>query len=346
MEYLKENTAVDEINKYTFSTNRNLRINSWGKRTAEVTGLSPSQVLGKKYYSFLPRIFAGDTDAVFVAMKKGGVTLNGHRFNCFCSHEVADIIIKPVKARGGEVEGASVSIYVTSVCPTVKKLQEFQRLIEIGKIGSSLTHGIRNPLNAIKGAVVFLKGKYAGEPAIAEFTKLIEFETSRLDNFISRFLSASKPEAESETDINSLLREIEAYTALQLNAFDIKAVFEYGDIPSLLIDAFYLEQAILNIVNNSIDAMRSGGQLTVSTRIEKDSGMDCALIIIADTGPGMDETQLNEMSHRSEYKRSGHGMFVTQEILRYYGGHMEIESAKGSGTTVRLYIPINGSVTS
>jgi two-component system nitrogen regulation sensor histidine kinase GlnL len=338
MGVMREQMRADDIRQYTFSADRGLRINSWGEEMAEFTGKSSSEVLGRKYYEVFPRILSGDKDALLLAMKKEEMFLKDYRFNCFYGYNVADIGIKSVKAKGG-VEGVMVAISVTKVCSAVRKLQEFQRLIDIGKIGSTLAHGIRNPLNAMKGAIVFLRGKYADEPTLGEFAKLMEFETSRLDNFISRFLSTSILDAGAETDINSLLREIELYTSLHLQASDIRTVFEYGHTPPVVIDAFYLEQAVLNIISNSIEAMNSGGKLTVRTRAEKQSGVDYAVIDISDTGPGMDVNKADSIPFPSEDKRKGYGLFITREILKYYGGYLKIESEKDVGTTVRLCVP-------
>ena len=149
-------------------------------------------------------------------------------------------------------------------CAAARKLGEAQRLIDIGKIASTLAHGVRNPLNAIKGAVVYLRGKYAHEAPLIEFTRIMEEEISRLEGFISRFLSSSISTAESaDVDVNSLLRRIEVFTAYQLFNRSITPVFELADVPPIRVNEFHLEQAVLNVVNNAIEAMKAGGRLTV-----------------------------------------------------------------------------------
>ena len=326
---------------YSFCTDDRLCINSWGNEITEVTGMPSSAVLGMKYYEVLPRILADDRDALSVALAdKTSLNLKEYSFNCLHDRVKADVRIDPVRVNNGKVEVLRVEISTYSVCSMARKLQNSQRLIDIGKIASTLAHGVRNPLNAIKGSVVYLREKYSNEQTLIEFTRIMEQEITRLDNFISKFLSTSISVAGlSESDVNALLKKIEIYTSLQTHANDISADYEYGDIPLVAIDSFQLEQAVLNVINNAIEAMGAGGHLSVKTMTQKVSGNDFVLIEISDTGPGMADNGLGDIS--PETRGRGFGLFITREILQYYGGFLEIKSRKGAGTAVRLYLRVS-----
>lgn len=328
----------------SFNTDRSLCINSWGEDITRLTGWSASLALGKKYYDVLPRILDEDGDALYAAIKENKTfALRGYQINCLCDRMTADITINPLQAQGGEIEGVRVEIAKSSACSVQRKLQHAQRFIDIGKMASTLAHGVRSPLNAIKGAVIYLREKYAEEPTLIEFTKIIEDEISRLDTFISKFLSTSISDSElSDIDLNSLLKRIEISTSMQAKAHNIEPIYDYGVIPHVTVSAFQLEHAILNVINNAIEAMPSGGRLMVKTRTGKRSGSDFVVIDIADTGPGMSGSRLDEVLAQKENKGRGFGLFLTREILQYYGGYLEIKSEKGAGTTVSLYLPLNG----
>ncbi len=300
-----------------------------------------SAVLGMKYYEVLPRILADDRDALSVALAdKTPMNLKGYSFNCLHDRVKADVRIDPVRVSSGKVDELRIEIRPYSACSMARKLQNSQRLIDIGKIASTLAHGVRNPLNAIKGSVVYLREKYSNEQTLIEFTRIMEEEITRLDNFISKFLSTSISVAGlSESDVNALLKKIEIYTSLQTHANDISADYEYGDIPLVAIDSFQLEQAVLNVINNAIEAMGAGGHLSVKTMTQKVSDNDFVLIEISDTGPGMADNGLGDIS--PETRGRGFGLFITREILQYYGGFLEIKSKKGAGTTVRLYLRVS-----
>lgn len=329
---------------YSFRTDDKLRIQSWGDEISGLTGRRASAVLGKKYYDVLPRIIHEEKDALTTVVKKQrDLTLNKYNLPCFQGLIQADFTIAPLPSENGAPGGVEVTIQPLSVCPVAQRLHNSQRLIDIGKMASTLAHGVRNPLNAIKGAVIYLREKYASEATLIEFTRIIEEEISRLDTFISRFLSTSISESEfSLTDVNELLRKVEITTSLQAQAYHIELSYNYGDIPPVMINGFQLEQAVLNVVNNAIEAMPTGGKLLVKTKRKTLTGADFAIVEISDTGPGISRARLEEMFVPMEKKGRGFGLFLTREILQSYGGRLEIKSGQGAGTTVRLYLPVKG----
>jgi len=329
------------MKEISFSTDKKLRINSWGKEVAEYTGQSSTQIVGNKYYEIMPRIFTDNKDALSEAIKnKKTLSLRGYSFNCLFGRIKADIKIKPMRSGNQTVDSVKVIISPHSSCEVARKLHQSQRLIDIGKIASTLAHGVRNPLNAIKGAVVYLREKYNYEEPLIEFTKIMEEEISRLENFISRFLSSSVSDTEvKETDINSLLKKIEIFTSLQIYTRNVQSLYELGSIPPITINSFHLEQAILNVINNAIDAMTDGGQLRIRTFTEERSGRIFVVIAISDTGPGMSDKRIDDLSSENRENGRGFGLFITYEILKHYGGHLEIDSKKNIGTTIKLFIP-------
>ena len=326
--------------RFDFCADEQCRIISWNEEIAEFTGISESSVLGKKYYEVLPRIFVEDKDAILqVFEKKKELVLREYSFNCLAGKLRADISIKPLRTNG-TAHAVEVAFVPGSTCSVAQKVQDLKRFIDIGKMASTLAHGVRNPLNAIKGAVVYLRERYANEPTLSEFTRIIEDEISRLDSFISTFLSTTVSEAQlSTTDINSLLSKIKVMTSFQAQARGIESVYEHGDIPPLMINPFHLEQAILNIINNAIHAMSEGGKLTVKTMVEKIEGSSFVIIEISDTGPGMLESHIDNLASRNRGGK-GFGLFITDEVLKRHGGHLEVKSRRKEGTTVKLYLPI------
>ncbi|MCC6346513.1 MAG: PAS domain-containing protein [Nitrospirales bacterium] len=323
---------------YTFCTDNRLRISVWDERISELTGRPPLTAMGKKYFEVLPRIILEDRDALSTAVRRNkALTFKRYSFKCLHGQIDADVSVEPVRDVHGKVRSLMVSFFPYSTCHMAIKLQSLQRIIDIGKTASTLAHGVRNPLNAIKGAVVHLREKYAGEQTLIEFTRIMEDEISRLDNFISRFLSASVPDAEpTGSDINALLKRIEVFTSMQTYAGNIDTVYEYGDIPPVSIDSFQFEQAVLNVINNAIEAMSPGGRLTIRTSYEKRFDTDFVLVEITDTGPGISD---NREAGPSGDRGRGFGLFITREIIQFYKGHMEIKSKKDAGTVVRLYFP-------
>jgi two-component system nitrogen regulation sensor histidine kinase GlnL len=327
------------MKKPFFCTDKQLRICSWEKEIAEFTGRPASSALGYKYYEVFPRLVIDRKDAISLVIKsKKPFTLKKYSFPCLYGGLTADIKIKPTPYQNNS--HVTVAIHPHEGCSVAKNLQQSKKLIDIGKIASTLAHGVRNPLNALKGAVVYLGGKYAGEETLVEFTKIMEDEISRLEDFISRFLSSSVSETEvSETDINTLLKKIEVFTSLQIFTKNIHSHYEFGNIPPITMNSFHLEQAVLNVINNAIDAMKNGGNLNIRSFTEERAGKLYVVIAVSDTGPGIPDNKLNALATENKNNGRGFGLFITHEILKHYGGHLEIDSKKDVGTTITLFIP-------
>lgn len=326
----------------SFQTDDKLRICSWGQGIESYSGRPSSLAIGKKYYEILPRIIVDDKDAVAEAIKTNRtVSRKGYSFNCLMGGIKADIHIIPVKSSGRKkVEMAQVLIRSYSDCTAEAKLHQSQKLIDIGKIASTLAHGVRNPLNAIKGAVVYLREKYRNEEPLIEFTTIMEDEITRLEHFITNFLSSSVSETEQcETDINSLLKKIEILTSLQIYTRNIQSRFDFGKISPVTMNSFHMEQAILNVMNNAIEAMQDGGKLNVKTGTEVRPSGPFIVISVSDTGPGMNANSPDQIVSGNCRNGRGFGLSITREILEHYGGHLEIESKKNEGTTISLFIP-------
>lgn len=327
---------------YIFSADSDLRIISWSEDLARLTGKEAGQVRGRRYFEVLQPIFVSGEDALSVVLKeKKARIVKGHAFGCLLDHTSADIRMSPVKT-AGTVKAVRVTISNLSPCSLAVSFRHSQRFIDIGKNASTLAHGVRNPLNAIKGAVVYLSERYAAEPSFVEFAKIMNEEIARLDSFISKFLSTSISDAGfSSTDLNALMKKLQSFTSLQAHVRNIRPAYEYSDIPLVMANAFQIEQAVLSVLNNAMDAMPSGGRLTVRTQRETHSG-DFVTIEISDTGTGMDGRPADNPPKSRATQGRGFGLGITREVLKYHGGHLEILSNKGKGTTVRLCLPIKG----
>jgi two-component system, NtrC family, nitrogen regulation sensor histidine kinase GlnL len=332
------------MTELTFNIDRNLRITLWDDGIAQYTGITSRRALGKKYFEVFPRIMIEQRDAVSeVLKKKKAMVLKGYRFQCPCGHISASIRIAPSTNGSGGAKCVKVAMRPLSACFMAKRGGGSQKFIEIGKIAATLAHGVRNPLNAIKGSVVYLRDRYSHEEHLLEFTKIMEEEISKLESFISQFLSSTASPGEmSLVDINSLIGKIKIFISLQTYAHNIHCEYKLGKIPSITANPFHIDQALLSIINNAIEAMKSGGTLTVRTMTENKPEGKFIVIEVSDTGPGMDGGIIENRGGDHPRGR-GFGLFIAYEMVKYYKGQLEIRGEKGKGTTARFYLPVRGA---
>ncbi len=327
----------------SFLVDRNLRIRSWNDDLRMLTGADESSAVGKKYTELFPRILTHDKEAVKqVFEKRRTVSLKTCHFQCLSYHRQADIRLTPVRKVNGAVQHVQIEMTPGDPCSIGQQLIDSQKLISIGKIAATLAHGVRNPLNAIKGAVVYLRDRYDHEETLVEFTDILKSEISRLETFISRFLSTTTFDTDSSlVDVNGLIQKIKVFVSLQTYTQDIRCEYFLSPVPPIEISSFHLEQALLNVINNSLEAMRSGGTLTIRTALKTGSPESYITIEISDTGTGLDLSSPTAATGQPmKGPGRGFGLFIADEIVKYCSGHLKISGEKGKGTTVTFMLPV------
>lgn len=326
-----------------FTVDRGLRIQSWDQTLESLRSRAFPMAAGVPYHMVLPRFWENGEDAIAHVIRADiPLAVQGYAFSCLHESGTLDLSIQPLHGADGAVVGAEVELSSYGGCTVAHKLRRSQALIHVGKFTTTLAHGIRNPLNAIKGAVVYLNEKYNGEPTLVEFISLIEEEIEKLDRFTTRFLSNSFVDIDpSPVDINRLLERVVTLCRLQAYSRDINFVRHYGDVPVVSADSFLIEQAVLNIINNAVEAIKGGGTITIRTSCPCPDG-NLVGIQVEDNGPGMParREEGTEGVHDPEARKGrGFGLFITREIVRVHGGYLEIKSWRNRGTIVVINLP-------
>lgn len=331
------------MQSYKFTVDRELNLRTWDKNLERIRRKMSSEVAGTPYYELLPRLWNGKGDAVSRVIRYGKpLLLKDYQVRCFFGLSQVDVEITPLSDGSAKVSGALVTLTEHAGCSLFQDLQRSQTLIDIGKVSVTLAHGVRNPLNAIKGAVVYLKERYRAEATFLEFEQIIEEEITKLDHFISRFLSTSFLDREMiDTDVNALLEKVAKMTSLQARAGKVNFVQQFAEVPMVRIDSFQLEHAFLNVINNSLEAMPEGGSITLRTSCARKNQTQFVVVDITDTGLGMASKELLlPRKKEAVVKGKGFGLFITREIVRYHAGHIEIINGKRAGTTIRIHLPV------
>ena len=320
---------------YSFQVDTHLRITGCDRAFEQKFAGEPEKAIGEPYAEFFAPIVSDGQDMVAHAIRSGSmVHLNGYNVRSFSGSCVIDITIAPVSASDGTSAGARIEI-----APASHQTKQAPAPVDVRKLAVTLAHGIRNPLNAIKGAVVYLQEKYAAEQTLLEFTRIMEEEIARLDAFISRFLGLSTEESELVPfDVNDMLRRIRILTSLQAKALNIGTSYAYGDVPPGLGDPFHIEQAVLNLINNSMNALSAGGALAVESSRELADGAEYVVITVSDNGTGIMNPMALHVSLAADGREHGYGLFIAREVIRAMGGRVEIKSEQGAGTSISLYL--------
>jgi two-component system, NtrC family, nitrogen regulation sensor histidine kinase GlnL len=327
-----------------FCVDDQLRITGCGERACQTHAGSSGRLFGAPYTRLIPQLIHDRQDAVGWVLAKGeGLFLENVRLEWPHSALWADLTIEPIE-KDGAVAGARIDIRAYDGCHPPGQTPRLQRSAEMDKLAIMLSHGVRNPLNAIKGAVTYLRSRFQSDPELDEFTGIMTEEIARLERFISGFLATSfHDHAPHPLDINDLLKKIVVYTSLQAQAAGVEITFDCAPVVPLQINAFQMEQAILNLLNNAIAVLPPGGWIRLSSGQVRRQEQLFVFVEVSDNGPGMPHEKVATLHDpHSEPERGrdrGFGLFITREVVHSCGGFLEVDSVVGSGTCIRLMLP-------
>jgi signal transduction histidine kinase/HAMP domain-containing protein len=225
-----------------------------------------------------------------------------------------------------------------------------ERLAVVGELAAGMAHEIRNPLASIVASVDLLDLE-AGRPVGAEGQVLLgvlKKEAKRINQLLTDFLKFARPRPLrlSRTDVNAILRGVGELTRTHPKNGGRVLVREALDtsLPVIEADSDLLEQALLNIAINALEAMPQGGELSLVTAAAPEGGGGVE-IAIADTGVGIGEKErerIFEPFHTTKPDGTGLGLAITYRVVEQHGGSIAVDSQPGAGTTVRVRLPRAG----
>ncbi len=254
--------------------------------------------------------------------------------------------------------GDELGILTRSFNRMIRNLSEIQaelvrseKLISMGKLSAGVAHEIRNPLNAMKGAIVYLSRRRPHDSLVQEYTRLLQEEVNRLNQFVTEFLHYAKQSVPDPVPVNvsELLQNTLFLFNERLKEKAITLDKDFDDsLPLVPIDPYQMEQVIINLLMNAIDAMSKNGKLEVATRLrmpaEKAIPTATAVIFIKDDGVGISDKEMNHIFDpffSTKENGTGLGLPISLGIIENHGGLLWIKSRKDKGTTAVIELPVN-----
>jgi signal transduction histidine kinase len=247
-----------------------------------------------------------------------------------------------------------------------QELHQEQKLAAVGRLASEVAHEIGTPLNIISGRTeVVRKGLPADHPLSRHITTVLQ-QVERISGILRQLLEYARPRRPALgsvpleaifSRVADLLEPLASRRQVRFSAQASRA------LPPILADADQLQQVLLNLITNALDATPAGGQ--VRLRADEDplgstpepaaarphitrgtAATPCLTLRVEDTGCGIPPERLEKIFEPFFSTKirggTGLGMAIVEDIVRAHRGAIEIESAEGRGTTIRLRWPVAG----
>jgi PAS domain S-box-containing protein len=327
-----------------------------------ITGYSGEEVLGKN-----PRLLQGpESDLAATAQLRESIRA-GRQFGVEILNYRKDgspfwnaIVMAPLLEGGRLTHWVSVSTDITERRQLEEKLRQAQKMEAVGRLAGGVAHDFNNMLTVINGNSELVLAHLDSDDPNRELISEIREAGERAADLTRQLLAFSRKQAVrvEVVSINTRLRELLNLLSRLIGA-DVEIVF--APDPSLGVvrmDPGLFDQAIINLAVNARDAMPRGGRLTIETRgVELDAEYAdrhpsvppsrYALVRVGDTGQGMDAgTRARVFEPFFTTKKTGEGtglgLSMVYGFVKQSGGHIELHSELGRGTTFLLYLPLAG----
>ncbi len=237
---------------------------------------------------------------------------------------------------------------VSAVRAALKQIHTTKMLMSLGEVAAGVAHHVRTPLTTISGYLQLMLGRLENDKYTVKRDILegLLGEVSYINNVVKELIMFAKPSVVKKpgVDINRILNEALLLTFNHFGNEEIQLQRQIiKGLPTITGDASLLQQALVNILQNALEAMGDKGVLAVKTWRDYETNM--LVISIVDTGAGVPTEILPkvfEPFYTTKLDRMGLGLPIAYRIVAEHGGFINLTLATGdtTGTKVHIYLPV------
>jgi PAS domain S-box-containing protein len=327
-------------------------ITSWNGAAARLFGYTEDEIVGRSVLTLIPPELHSEEPEILRKVSSGE-RIDHYETRRVCKDGTMrdiSLTISPIRDMSGRIIGISkIARDITDRKRTEEALIQSERLAAIGRMAAAIAHEVNNPLEAILNLVYLLSRNPSLDEEAQGYTNLLLNEVVRVSEITKQTLSFYRDtSSSSEIQITEVL---ESVLKLHRPVIERKSIRVFTDLQSsarMWARAADIRQVLTNLVINALDALPRGGELKVKASALQNGHFLC--VTIADNGTGIPghlrDKVFEPFFSTKNSKGTGLGLWVSQSIVRKYGGTIRLRTStngRRTGTVFRVCLPYRAS---
>lgn len=335
-------------------------VTSWNKAAHRMYGFTEEEMVGESILRVIPDELHSEEDEILRKLRAGQriehfetsrVTKSGQRIE-------VSLTISPIKDISGRVIGSSkIARDITARKQLERSLIQSEKLAAAGRMAATIAHEINNPLEAVLNLIYLARLCCAQHSEAYDYLQTAEKELQRVSHIAQQTLGFYRDTGTpTEVVVEELLKNVLAVYRSKLTSKNIAVDYKLEARRPLIASRGELLQVFSNVLANAIDALGTGGRLSLETAEVMDAGPGGIKIVIRDQGCGIEAEHLNRIFEpfftTKEQRGTGIGLWVAKQLVEKHRGRIEITSSieiGNRGTKVCIFLPFckpSGSIDS
>jgi PAS domain S-box-containing protein len=343
---------VESSNDAIVSKNLDGIVTSWNQAAFHLFGYRPEEMIGEPILKIIPPNLHSEEAEILRKIRTGERIEHYETKRVRKDGELVDVslTISPVRDRHGKIVGSSkIARNLSEQRKMERHLLETEQFAAAGRMVANVAHQINNPLETVMNLVYLARVNLPASNRARPYLIHAESELERISRLTRQALGHFRDRDDTaEIHVGALLEEVLRVHQSKLLATGIAVDCTFSDQRPLVASGEELMQVFSNLVTNAIEAMPSGGVLTIETRELGDDGVEVLLI---DRGVGISRENLGRIFEpfftTKGSRGSGLGLWVARQLLESHRGRISVESTAAgleTGTRVAVYLPFQGKI--
>lgn len=335
-------TVIESLSDGLFVTDKDDIIISFNNAATKITGYSSTEVVGLPYNKFFSML--SDSMAVLKMNKSAEMNIK--------TKDNRQLILSITSALVKNSEGEDIGkVFTFRDITEDKQRQEAyhrtEKLVALGQLSAGIAHELNTPLGSILGYARLLMKNKNLNAVQKERLEIIAEQAKRSSAIIKGLLNFARHSNPSlrnmkNWSINDILMDILKLLHTEIEKHNIHVIMDFAEIPAIRVDVGQMEQAMLNIILNAVQAVKNNGEIRIKTFTDNNS----IKIKVSDNGPGVPEDIKPRIfdpffTTKPVGEGTGLGLSISAGIISEHGGSIDVETTEGNGATFTVTLPVN-----